>query len=136
MRTDIVGVYNNVDETIQEIQRLREEGKQPEQITIVTKEDYKLVEVARKTDAHTKHMEKFGTDETQEESFWDKVVNLFKGHKDLSNDTKSRLTQLGLSGDEADKYASGIDEGKILIITESLGTVPLTSTEDPTRKPE
>jgi uncharacterized protein (TIGR02271 family) len=118
MEKHIIGAYDSTNEAAAVVEQLSRKGYSPEEIMVVSNREH-LESLESKTGLQVEH----DRSEQNDQSMWDKIKDAFT--LDEENHSENRLSKYGLSDNEASRYQSKLDDGKILIAVESDSTVDL-----------
>ncbi|MGM9922718.1 MAG: YsnF/AvaK domain-containing protein [Bacillus sp. (in: firmicutes)] len=110
MNKTVYGVYETSPEVVQAINGLKAKGYDSDDITIVTDEANRLLEVDT-AGAEVKTV-------SDDDSFMDKVKKFFS--LELDEGVDSTLDGYGLTGREKDEYLTDINNGRILVFVDDL----------------
>lgn len=114
MNKTVYGVYESNVEVIAAINELKAKGFEGDDITVVADKEETLAFTThqRETDVDVNTI----TNETNEDSFMDKVARFFM--PDENANLSTRLADAGLSSSEAAEHVYDVERGKILILIE------------------
>ncbi|WP_421383793.1 YsnF/AvaK domain-containing protein [Bacillus salacetis] len=118
MEKHIIGAYDSTNEAAAVVEQLSRKGYSPEEITVVSNRD-RLGSLESKTGLQVER----DRTEQHDPSMWDKIKDAFT--LDEETHSNNRLSTYGLSDEEASRYESKLDDGKILIAVESDSTAEL-----------
>jgi uncharacterized protein (TIGR02271 family) len=118
MEKHIIGAYDSTNEAAAVVEQLSRKGYSPEEIMVVSNRD-RLGSLENKTGLQVER----DRTEQNDPSMWDKIKDAFT--LDEENHSENRLSKYGLPDDEASRYESKLDDGKILVAVESDSTADL-----------
>ncbi|SFB13758.1 MULTISPECIES: YsnF/AvaK domain-containing protein [unclassified Bacillus (in: firmicutes)] len=118
---NVVGLYETKHAAILEIEKLRNLGYRPSDITVIAKEQTAADSITYRTGVDSADTSSLMVEEPKtEKSFSEWFAALFEEGKPQNN-SPSPLSDFGLSEEEIPFYEEGINDGKILVLTNSEG---------------
>ncbi|WP_077324900.1 general stress protein [Virgibacillus siamensis] len=111
MANEIYGPYHSKEEVIKAVDIMTLKGFKAENITILANKRLSS-KLENQTDANVESSE---ADES-ETSILNRIKGLFKDEEESEPTFSERLTALGMSEAQAEKYVEGIESGQILVI--------------------
>jgi hypothetical protein len=126
MNKEVVGVYEKEPEVVEAVEHLKDQGYEPEEISIVANNSEETSWIRSQTEVSADN----SVDQKSEPGFMDKVKAVFKGQNPKSEDAGSytdRLKSFGISEEQAAQYNEDVKNGKIVVLApetaEGVGNV-------------
>jgi hypothetical protein len=117
--TRVVGMYEEKEQMVEEIKRLQQEGIDPKKVTVVlSREGHRTVFADDLFPGIT--LEKIDTEHTGESGWVAKMkekLNL-KQEKARKEESEETLVEAGVSDEDAEKYRSGVEDGRMVLLVE------------------
>ncbi|WP_147803729.1 general stress protein [Alkalicoccus halolimnae] len=117
--TRVVGMYEEKEQMVEEIKRLQQEGIDPKNVTVVlSREGHRTVFADDLFPGIT--LEKIDTEHTGESGWVAKMkekLNL-KQEKARKEEGEETLVEAGVSDEDAEKYRSGVEDGRMVLLVE------------------
>lgn len=113
MEKHIIGAYDSTNEAAAVIEQLSNKGYSPEEIVVVSNRE-QVNSLENRTGLS---VERTGAGQNDSGSMWDKIKDAFT--LDEEEHSKGRLSKFDISDEDARRYESKLDDGKILIAVES-----------------
>ncbi|MDQ0247584.1 uncharacterized protein (TIGR02271 family) [Bacillus fengqiuensis] len=114
MTKQVVGTYNSENSVIEAIQELKSKGYDYNDMSIITNNQENRHFLEYRTEAAVHDMSK-------DMSLTEKIKSAFNDGE--SDNLEKKLVDIGVSKNEATSYASDVNEGKILLIVDSVNDI-------------
>ncbi|UYG94068.1 YsnF/AvaK domain-containing protein [Cytobacillus firmus] len=122
MDTNIIGVYNSQREAVNAIQELQNDGYPVQELSIIAQTEHLDTSLEDKTGVHTETFETKNRDSSESAGFLNSLASWFDDDRMSSNSAGEKFRELGMSEDEARKYETYVNEGKIILYSDSMDT--------------
>lgn len=122
MDTNIIGVYNSQREAVNAIQELQNDGYPVQELSIIAHTEHLDTSLENKTGVHTETFETKNRDSSESAGFLNSLASWFDDDRMSSESAGEKFSQLGMSDDEARKYETYVNEGKIILYSEKMDT--------------
>ncbi|KAF0823497.1 YsnF/AvaK domain-containing protein [Cytobacillus firmus] len=122
MDTNIIGVYNSQREALNAIQELQNDGYPVQELSIIVQTEHLDTSIEDKTGVHTETFETKNRNSSESAGFLNSLASWFDDDRMSSNTAGEKFRELGMSEDEARKYETYVNEGKIILYSDRMNT--------------
>ncbi|KAF0817272.1 MULTISPECIES: YsnF/AvaK domain-containing protein [unclassified Cytobacillus] len=120
MDTTIIGVYNSQREVVDAIQELQNDGYPVQDLSIIAQTEHLDTSLEDKTGVHTETFETKNRDSSESAGFLNSLASWFDDDRMSSDSAGEKFRELGMSEDEARKYETYVNEGKIILYSDRI----------------
>ncbi|PWW29660.1 uncharacterized protein (TIGR02271 family) [Cytobacillus oceanisediminis] len=122
MDANIIGVYNSQREVVDAIQELQNDGYPVQDLSIIAQTEHLDSSLEDKTGVHTETFETKDRDSSESAGFLNSLTSWFDDDRTNQGSTVEKFRELGMSDDEARKYETYVNEGKIILYSDRMDT--------------
>ncbi|WP_264740735.1 YsnF/AvaK domain-containing protein [Cytobacillus firmus] len=122
MDANIIGVYNSQREVVNAIQELQNDGYPVQDLSIIGQTEHLDTSLEDKTGVQTETFETKDRDSSESAGFLNSLSSWFDDDRVSSGSAVEKFRELGMSDDEARKYETYVNEGKIILYSERMDT--------------
>ncbi|EWG09380.1 YsnF/AvaK domain-containing protein [Cytobacillus firmus] len=122
MDTNIIGVYNSQREAVNAIEELQNNGYPVQELSIIAQTEHLDTSLEDKTGVHTETFETKNRDSSESAGFLNSLASWFEDDRMSSGSAGDKFRELGMSDDEALKYETYVNEGKIILYSDRIDT--------------
>ncbi|WP_394139657.1 YsnF/AvaK domain-containing protein [Cytobacillus oceanisediminis] len=122
MDANIIGVYNSQREVVDAIQELQNDGYPVQDLSIIAQTEHLDSSLEDKTGVHTETFETKDRDSSESAGFLNSLTSWFDDDRTNQGPTVEKFRELGMSNDEARKYETYVNEGKIILYSDRIDT--------------
>jgi uncharacterized protein (TIGR02271 family) len=122
MDANIIGVYNSQREVVDAIQELQNDGYPVQDLSIIAQTEHLDSSLEDKTGVHTETFETKDRDSSESAGFLNSLTSWFDDDRTNQGSTVEKFRELGMSNDEARKYETYVNEGKIILYSDRMDT--------------
>ncbi|MBT2687549.1 YsnF/AvaK domain-containing protein [Bacillus sp. ISL-47] len=122
MDANIIGVYNSQREVVDAIQELQNDGYPVQDLSIIAQTEHLDSSLEDKTGVHAETFETKDRDSSESAGFLNSLTSWFDDGSTNQGSTVEKFRELGMSDDEASKYETYVNEGKIILYSDRIDT--------------
>ncbi|MDM5228610.1 YsnF/AvaK domain-containing protein [Cytobacillus sp. NJ13] len=122
MDANIIGVYNSQREVVNAIQELQNDGYPVQDLSIIGQTEHLDTSLEDKTGVQTETFETKDRDSSESAGFLNSLASWFDDDRMTSDSAGEKFRELGMSDEEARKYETYINEGKIILYSDRMVT--------------
>ncbi|WP_436373487.1 YsnF/AvaK domain-containing protein [Cytobacillus sp. BC1816] len=122
MDANIIGVYNSQREVVNAIQELQNDGYPVQDLSIIGQTEHLDTSLEDKTGVHTETFETKDRDSSESAGFLNSLASWFDDDRMSSDSAGEKFRELGMTDDEARKYETYVNEGKIILYSDRIDT--------------